>query len=61
MTETNAKWKITERYKIILKLKDLGRNLELIFIDSKVCSITNSDWLLGRMLNTIWRKVVGII
>ena len=35
MMKTNVKWEITKKNKIIAKLKELGRNTELIFIDSK--------------------------
>ena len=41
------------------KIKELGRNTQIIHTDSKAHSTTNSLWLQGGMMNIIRRGIVS--
>ena len=43
------------------KLKELNRNIEIIFINSKDQNCTKNNWLPGGTITAIWGKIVAII
>ena len=59
--ETNTK-QMTKSINIMKsKFKELERGLEIIVVDSKVYKTINSDWLQGRILNMLSRKVPTLL
>ena len=42
-------------------MRELGRNTSIIFANSKAYMITNSDWLLGGMMEVINGKISSLI
>jgi len=43
------------------KFKKLGRSLEIIVTKSKAYKITKSNWLQGKILNVLCRKVPTLL
>jgi len=41
-----------------IKLKELGRNIEIICTDSKAYIMKN-NWLLGEILNELWENIIN--
>jgi len=43
------------------KLKELNKNIEIVFTDSKDHNITKNEWLPGRTMISYWGSIVGFI
>ena len=43
------------------KIRKLNKNIEIVFTDSKDPSITNNEWLPGRVITLYWGNIVGLI
>ena len=43
------------------KIRKLNKNIEIVFTDSKDPSITNNEWLLGRIITSYWGNIVELI
>ena len=54
LSEVNTKWMISNKVKMLRKMKAIRRNIELIFADSSDYNTTTSDWLPGRIMNELW-------
>lgn len=61
ITKTNSKQITITESVIKAKFYRLGRELEIIFADSKAHYTTKSDWLQGGMLNLIRGKIPSLL
>ena len=54
LIEVNAKWAISNKDKMLRKIKNIGRNVKLIHIDSTDYTIITLNWLPREILNGLW-------
>ena len=59
LIETNTKWMTNVVDRMRNKIKELDRNIQIIYVNSKAHSTTNSLWLQGRMMNIIRGGIVS--
>ena len=61
LIETNTKWTITIKEKIINELKELDKNIEIIFTDSKDYTCIPNKWLPVRIITATQSKIILMI
>ena len=57
-SKVNMKWTIINTEKMIKAMKELSRNIELVFTDSTDQNATKSEWLLGGILNVLSKVII---
>ena len=56
----NTKWDSVTKEKIKRKLAPLGRDLQLIYTNSTDHTVTQSDWLQGRIMNRVKGSITNL-
>ena len=57
MSETNSNWISKNKEKMRFKLRNLSRNVELIFVDSQEYDKAKYNYLPGGIMNYLYRNV----
>ena len=61
MTETNTKQNTITTESIKYKLRELYKNIEIVFTDSKDHSITKNEWLPGGTMTSYQGRILGLV
>ena len=61
MIETNTKQNTITTESIKYKLRELHKNIEIVFTDSKDYSITKNEWLPRGIITSYYGKISSLV